>query len=279
MRSCFSILVFGIAVLFAMMPVSAEVVNVTTSTQLFYDGYEGLGTNVSHAAYPDDTGDFDPVAVVGSGTITYEVNNYDGQVTDHIYTQAVEGIDLGPYEGKNYLRMQGSALVQYTMGFTPQNTADDRVHYEQMLCLSDLVAWNASDFGLAIYGKAGDGTILFQLQAFGSGDVRYVNYAGGTPPPTISTGLAFDMNVWQKWEIDYAFGAATGSLTIDGETFNGLPFAATEVGWGQIIFNKPATAATGKGVTFVDEVPEPAGMVLLLSGMVGLLAYAWRKRR
>ena len=58
------------------------VTNVTTDTLLFFDDFEGLGSSVSHAVYPDGSGDFDPVAQFGQWDIG-ESSQGDVQVTDY----------------------------------------------------------------------------------------------------------------------------------------------------------------------------------------------------
>ena len=60
--------VIAIAAIAACPPAFAtKVTNVTTGVTYFYDDYEGLGNDVSHTAFPDSSGDYDPAALVAIG--------------------------------------------------------------------------------------------------------------------------------------------------------------------------------------------------------------------
>lgn len=276
--------IMGIGALIVSAPASAEVINATTGVQLFYDGYEGAPA-VSHAAYPDATGDYDPVAVVGTGTIVVETNYYDGQVTDIVHpylTQESGGEtwgEIGPYSGSNYLRMQSDApsdgdttSVDYEINFAAQSTANDHLHYEQMFYLSDVIDTDYYALSMHVYEDDGT-TVCASLATFPDKTIRY--YSDGWH----STGLSVTEDQWQKWEIDYIIGNVndTFSLTIDGTTASGLSTRGGVGHWDTIM----VICKTNRGDLFLDEVvvPEPASIVLLVSGMVSLLAYAWRKRR
>ena len=56
------LLAVGVGVLLVAASASANVVNVTTGTTLFYDDFETSPNGVSTVAYPDSSGDYNPVA-------------------------------------------------------------------------------------------------------------------------------------------------------------------------------------------------------------------------
>ncbi|MBU4273300.1 MAG: PEP-CTERM sorting domain-containing protein [Planctomycetes bacterium] len=51
-----------------------------------------------------------------------------------------------------------------------------------------------------------------------------------------------------------------------------LSFVGTEVAWG-------ADARTSIDAVSITTIPEPSALALLATGLVGLLCYAWRKRK
>jgi hypothetical protein len=73
------------------------------------------------------------------------------------------------------------------------------------------------------------------------------------------------------------------SISVNGGTpfvTNGYAGSATNV-WSSIMFSEDAPPAT-IGYDAYDPngvVPEPSSCVLCAIGLIGLMAYAWRKRR
>ena len=59
------------------------ITNVTQGTTLFSDNFEGLGTSVSHSAYPDNSGDFDPTGGSPGSWSVGESAQTGVQVTDY----------------------------------------------------------------------------------------------------------------------------------------------------------------------------------------------------
>jgi hypothetical protein len=136
----------------------------------------------------------------------------------------------------------------------------------------------------SVYLQQGDTTLL-QLGIFGSN--------GGTGPGIVKvlnpdqatwsdTGFRFaneESAVWSKLEVTYVNGnlANKFAISVDG----GDPFTATGYAAGNlnaIMFKSDANHSTGL-FDAVGAVPEPSSLAVLVSGILGLLAYAWRKRR
>ena len=96
---------------------------------------------------------------------------------------------------------------------------------------------------------------------------------------SVATGLS---NAWHTYTISAGPSDTSASLSIDGGTaiamagLSGTFSPAAEFG--------SFTNGNGYGewaqVTLeTNTIPEPSSIALLVSAMVGLLAYAWRKRR
>lgn len=97
---------------------------------------------------------------------------------------------------------------------------------------------------------------------------------------------AFDCNTWERLTIDANFVTDTWSLTIDSATKSGLAFEAGNLSKIQYILLSAwdFSGVPGRGgfdnlVVSSPIVPEPSTATLALSSLIGLLAYAWRKRK
>ena len=116
---------------------ATTVVNLNSSATLFFDDYEGLGTNVSHTNMVDTSGDYDPVATTGTWSI-YEADagGYACQVTDSTAGSAPVA-DPGAYQGNNYLRFdENPDLSVPEVQFAEQTTIGDTIHFESMMYLA-----------------------------------------------------------------------------------------------------------------------------------------------
>ncbi len=205
-RSLLISLVFGIGALSAVALLSAAT-DTTVEATLFHDGFESLGDDVSHSAFPDETGDYDPIAATGNWSVS-EDGTHESQVTDHI-----GGFDPGPFLGSNYLRLVGG--VCYMNFTTTQSSNGDHIHIEHICYVN-----STGDSCLAVHGCGSAGEHRFTVvTSVSSGRLRaYYDDAYHILP-----GVSYANKKWQKWEIDYIVGDSTFSLTIDGTTQNGIP--------------------------------------------------------
>jgi hypothetical protein len=127
----------------------------------------------------------------------------------------------GPYEGKRFLSISRATTGTGAKGTLSiaQTTTGQVIHCELMIHIPSRNGSGTANpaFACQVLVGPGDRIILSNGQiASGGGDV--LNYAGSHRP----TGLRFAADTWQRWEIDYAVGAATFNLAIDGEVATGL---------------------------------------------------------
>jgi hypothetical protein len=270
------LVVFGVSVILAAATACADISNVTTNTLLFAENYESAGNGVSHAAFPDTSGAYLPTggapgnwSFTASGAAGTSFPVEDAQVTDH-----VGGGDPGAYQGSNYLRITripSGAEAFCTMNFPTQSTPGDVIHWDSMIYVAD----DHNPLGIL-----GNGGLLFNLMAnWDSGRPGVVHsYTGAWPPTDASKATAtYATGVWQKWEIDYTTGNADLTLSIDGVS-SVVPIRAS----GDLALSNITLFSDNTNHPFyvdASTVPEPGTAVMLTAGLIGLLAYAWRKRK
>ena len=258
------VLVMGVSVLVISASASATIVNMTTGQTLFYDNFEGMGTNVSHAAYPDASGDYNPT---GGSPGLWNIIEDAPQVVQ--VTDATGANGPGTLQGSNYLRLH-KYQTDFSAGqlFTVQSTTGHHIHWEQMLYAGSLTA---GDNPVQILGDGTDGRRFNILTSYGGYGV-VGSYNGADFPPAALT-VGYVANKWQKWEIDYNIGDAFLKLTIDGVSASNVPIMSGG--------NLGAISLDSGSVGYADEVavPEPSTVTMLMAGLLSLLAYAWKKMK
>jgi hypothetical protein len=262
--------VLGIGMLLASASASATVINQTTHTLLFDDGgFESQPDGqTSHIAYRDDRGGLDAASPVHGSVGTWSLTDplFDSiQVTDYVSSPFP-----GAAEGTKYLRIvrtNGGAEPRATMNFAAQATAGDQIHWEGMI-------YTPVDTNTPIQILGNDGALFNVLTNYSDNPGAIASYVGVWPPAT-SSSVTYSAAKWQKWAIDYTIGASSLTLSVDGNSDT-----LATIGSGSLSSISFISSAFGTGC-YIDAVPtpEPGTLTILAMGLVGMLAYAWKKRR
>jgi hypothetical protein len=246
-------LALAAALLAALSAEAALVRNLDTGQVVFFDDFEGLGSNVSQADYPDTSGDYDPVAVIGSWSI--------GD-SDKKQVQVTNWFDPGPIQEDNYLRLFRSSAFSHILGTLsePQTVADhsgNTIHFEWMMYVAPPeTTSNLAGFGFYDTNGGLMGHVLLR--------------PGGLT--TNGGGLTYAPNKWMKVQMDYVIGADDFLLTIDGNSaIQSLYGGHTGGGVGTLrLFGHPDYR------TYIDAIPEPGAILIVLTAVPWLLL---RRRR
>ena len=259
-------------------PLAAQAVtitNTTTSTVLFSDDFESA-PNVTTAPAPDLSNPADPVANVGS----YFIAQPGGSALQ--VTNATTSPDPGPAEGINYLRdfrnfddgsnNQGFGLVPTAA----QTTAGQKI---QMSMMVNVGANSAAFFGPSVTSPNGTlaGAFAYIIAsssaAGGTGFVR--NYDGAS---SVNTSVPFVEGVWQRWDLVFTVGSNLYDLTVAGNSQTGIVGFGTGGNFAGIEFFN-GSGSNGGGSFYLDAVPEPTSLTLLMLGGIGLFAAKRRQRK
>lgn len=161
-----------------------------------------------------------------------------------------------------------------TTGVTFQTSAvsGDNQAYVNVLgrSVSELInsyVWKASSATFTIAGLPAN--TPYELYVYGGSPGNWTGYSMsvsiGTDMKTMSSATSFDSTGYSDG-VNYAHYASvtsSGAGTIVGTL-------APNGGNGFLIFN---------GLQLIGTVPEPSTLAMVASGLLGLLAYVWRKRR
>lgn len=182
----------------------------------------------------------------------------------------------GAATGSKYLTLSpwaGCSLEAWA-DFADQSTVGDRMHYEANIRID-----STSNATIAIDGYDSAHTnMLFNLGNNGTGVVCH----DGINEDFFVAGVSITPGIYQKWQVDYTLGGTEGTLRI-GDTSGTFTVAGTSIPWGSVVFtqaqDRPYVFLDDVQITNMGSIPEPASGVLVVSVILGLVAYAWRKRR
>lgn len=216
-------LVLALIILSATAARAVTVIDVTTATTLFHDGFE--------------SGNFSSPSV-GTWTLV----GPDVTVTN--------AASPGPAEGSYYAQAfrnsntSGQGNLRGTLASTPATA--DLIRLQMMVYLPS--AGDANARGQFILTNGDFNTARAWVRPDGAGNVDAV----GPGLVATDTGLNYVTDSWQLWELDYVIGSSTFSVSIDNNSASGFTSYTSGVVNLIDLFNGNTTA----GSFFLDAVPQ-----------------------
>ncbi|MEA1950909.1 MAG: PEP-CTERM sorting domain-containing protein [Planctomycetota bacterium] len=186
----------------------------------------------------------------------------------------IDGETPGAFEGTQYLYGVRSPEHKPFAVFENGVINDDTIHVEFMAYIPDGVPSRGFS---TIFGR-GPAPSIEKLPAIllassldGSGNITgsgaFEYYDGSAY--VLDTSVSFTTDTWHKWELDFDESTAICTLTIDGGS--GLSWSSASYYDGDGVDRFAMRAAVNGGKWYVDAVPEPSMLVLILSVIGGLV--------
>jgi hypothetical protein len=190
--------------------------------------------------------------------------------------------------------LAGLDLITLTIGSI--SVDPDTSAVQKITGLSALDPPQVGTGGNALFHALGNGYMVVQLQDDGSGNMlpftlktptapgSYVNYGadGGftgivDSAVTLPPGYGADMVAYSTLSDTWLSTSASGNLAVNAILAKlYVPTGGNAELTGSLGMSVSGNGCLGHGTTFI---PEPGTMVLLATGLMGLIAYAWRKRK
>jgi hypothetical protein len=185
---------------------------------------------------------------------------------DVTVTNSTTAPDPGPAQGEFYLKLfrDSNTINQgnyFPLPSSPQTTNGDVIRLSMMVYIPD----DGIDSRAQLMLDNGDFTSARAwMRPDGHGNVDAVT-SGFV---AVDTGLDYIPNTWQEWDLQYAIGASTFSVAINGIVANGFNSFTTGSISRADLFNGSSVA----GVFYLDAVPELGSAVgcLVLGSLYGL---------
>jgi hypothetical protein len=212
-----------------------------------------------------------PVATVGS---------WWGVKNSVVANATTAGIAAYSPSLPQFLNMTGDPVHGGTSAFLWANNAGatgDTIVSKFAFYLNDVDEPLTEAYGWLIEPVVRSGTDLVEIVLEADGGVHYYPSSGST----VALSQKFTPNAWNTMILSYQNNSSTGfSLSINGQTPETVALQHSGIwsGWRSEQFFT-GTAANFYVSAISAPVPEPGTICLLLTGLLGLLAYAWRMRK
>jgi hypothetical protein len=230
----------------------------------------------------DDFEDGDDWGLIGSGIVPVGSWSLNGGTTGNsmmAYWETTHGglPDSSVFGGRRYgatirgmVDVPAGAFTNVDAQFAAQSSPSDLVRLEA-----------------EIYGQNSGNTACDLQLSFLSGATvanSVVISSSGISVGGSATGLTWGLGAWHHVTMDYSPTASTFTLAVDAQTpLTGLamtaPSAVDGVRFVQISAGKDRWSCFDNVSVTTMPIPEPSSIILLVSAVVGLLAYAWKSRR
>lgn len=241
----------------------------TVGTTVRPDGLYNDNTNGGYTlenAYGNPTATWTPTSAFSFNSSTTAVGSYPGNTGN-------AGAATGMYQSG-----AGDASIAYTPA---------RSHF--VVQADAIIAGERVD--IDSFANAGDGigaanslTVFFRRDGGAYPGIALYNGSGPEADTGLTTGIASTDNTWHNFAVDFNKSANTVSFYVD-QALIGTKDLTT---FGGGVFQAYSSNAVGIGVNWINwadnfqvgsAVPEPGTLTVLITGLFGLLAYAWRKRK
>jgi hypothetical protein len=206
------------------------------------------------------------------GSVSYSTG---GSSTFGVVSAASEGI--AAYEGNNVLksfRATGWGSMAYLNCGTPSGAGETTTTSFAIQCPT------SSSYVSLWMGTSGIAENMGSIYLLGTGAINY--YQSGWK----DTGLTHTIGAWNQFVLTHTNGSADWGLSVNGSAAVTLTMAGagSETGnyGGFSLTNSNDPVAfyfDAQGSAPPAGSPEPSAVMLMVTGLVSFLAYAWRKRK